>query len=249
MPTFAKIVGFPEDEKTRMAADQDGRRQVVSFSFYRLMPEWRRLAVPERTDQRRELADVIGCCNGDRMRTLTYSTVGTRADCDLLLWRIAYSLEDLQKMSADVARTRLGGYLQTPYSYLGMTRRSQYKIKYEQDEEGRPVVQPGKFRYLFVYPFVKTHDWYALPFEQRQRLVSEQIKIAHDFPRVRMHTAYSFGLDDQEYVLAFGTDHPDDFSEMMMRWREVDNYGYTQRDNPVFTCVQTNVEEMLEKLG
>src|SRR5512146_193003 len=95
------------------------RRQVVGFSFYKVMPEWRRLPLEEREEQRREFGDAVRKWQvPETMKVLTYSTVGTRGECDFLLWRICYSLECLQEMSADLLRTRLAGYLETPYSFL-----------------------------------------------------------------------------------------------------------------------------------
>ena len=128
------------------------RRQFVSFSFYHLLPEWRRLPQPERDEQRRDLGEVIRkWCQPDNMRVLTYSTVGMRGDADLMLWRICYSINCLQEMAADVLRTRMGGYLTTPYSYLSMTQRSEYLLN-EQEETPflRGAVRPGGSRYLFV---------------------------------------------------------------------------------------------------
>ncbi len=228
------------------------RRQVVSFTFFKVMPEWRRLAQEEREEHRRELADVISRWNiPDQMKVLTYSTVGIRPECDFMLWRICYSLECLQGMQQDVYSTRIAGYLQTPYSYLAMTKRSQYLIghTHEGQHDSRGVIKPGGFKYAFIYPFIKTRPWYTLPYEERQRMMNEHIRVGHEYPRVRLNTTYSFGLDDQEFVVAFESDHPEDFLDLVMQLRESEASSYTQRDVPVFTCVQCSVEEMLERLG
>jgi chlorite dismutase len=229
------------------------RRQFVSFSFHRLLPEWRRLPLGEREEHRRELAETIRkWCLPDNMRVLTYSMVGMRGDVDIMLWRICYSLSCLQEMASDVLRTRIGGYLETPYSYLSMTRRSEYLIN-EQEENShsmlRSMVRPGGSRFLFVYPLVRTRNWYLLPFEDRQRAVQELLKLYRDFPQTHVHVTYSFGLDSQDFVIAIETDHPDRLVERTMRIRETESSIYIQSDTPVFSCVQASVEDMLERIG
>jgi chlorite dismutase len=227
------------------------RRQFVSFSFYRILPEWRRLPLGEREEHRREFAEIIRKWNvPDTMKVLTYSLVGMRGDADMLLWRICYSVSCLQEMSSDLLRTRLGGYLETPYSFLGMTRRSEYLIgDTDRHHELRGVVRPGGAQYLFVYPLVRTRTWYLLPFEDRQRMVSELVHLGHEFSGMHLHVIYSFGLDDQDFVLAIETDHPDTCVERVMRSREAEASPYTQRDTPMFTCAQASLEEMLERVG
>jgi len=228
------------------------RRQVISFSFYRVQPEWRRLAGEERARHRHQLCESIRQWTiPDRMKVLTYSTVGMRPDCEMLLWRIGYSLDDLQEMSKQILATGLGGYLETPYSYLAMTKHSQYLIghAHEGQSDSRGVIRPGGFRYLFVYPFVKTRAWYRLPLEERQRIMNEHIRLGHEYPRVRLNTTYSFGLDDQEFVVAFESDHPEDFLDLVQRLRESESSLYTLRDTPIFTCIQSSIDEMLENIG
>src|SRR5437868_15552009 len=108
------------------------RRQMVSFSFYRVQPEWRRLDAATRSAQRHEFCEVVRRWGqGDKMRVLPYSLVGMRPDCEMLLWRICYSLDHLQLMSKELLATAMGAYLETPYSYLAMTKRSIYLIGHE----------------------------------------------------------------------------------------------------------------------
>ncbi len=232
-------------ERTREA---ETRRQVVSFSLYKVQPEWRRLAAAEKAEHRREFASVIAKWReGEQMKVLTYSLSGLRADADLMLWRICYSLECLQQMESDLMHTRLGAYLETSHSFLAMTRRSQYKIGHGRDDEH--TIKCGTYRYVSMLPFVKTRNWYQLPFEERQRIVNEYIDMIAEFPRVRMNTLYSFGIGDQEFVLVFESDHPGDIVDLKMRLRETENATYIQQDSPVFTGVQCTSEEMLERLG
>jgi chlorite dismutase len=113
----------------------------------------------------------------------------------------------------------------------------------------RLTVTPGKAKYLFVYPFVKTRAWYALPMERRQQMMDVHIEVGNRFPSVKLNTTYSYGLDDQEFVLAFESDHPSDFLDLVMTLRETEASSYTERDTPIFTCIAKPAGEMLDLLG
>jgi chlorite dismutase len=100
-----------------------------------------------------------------------------------------------------------------------------------------------------VYPFVKTRAWYALPREQRQEIMNVHIAVGHRFPSVKLNTTYSYGLDDQEFVLAFESDYPGDFLDLVMTLRETESSSYTERDTPIFTCVAGSPADVLDQLG
>lgn len=228
------------------------QRQMVSFACYKVMPEWRRLPVGERAEHKRQFAAVLKKWNEPgKFLSLTYSTVGMRGDCDMLLWRICYSVEDLNQMTAELLATPLGGYLETAHHFLAMTKRSPYLIGHEHEgqHDSRGAIVPGGQKYLFVYPFWKTRAWYQLPMEERQRLMGEHIRIGHSFPRVKLNTTYSFGIDDQEFVVAFETNFPDDFLDLVQRLREIEISVYTLKDTPIFTGIRMSAEDMLDHIG
>jgi len=238
----------------RHVTENDVRRQMVNFSFFRVMPEWRRLPYVDREEQRCELVEVVNrWTNCGEMNVLSYSLVGLRSDADFMVWRICYSLECLQRMTAEINNTQMAGYLEKTGSYLGTTRHSQYIIPGEHrglEEHGvLGALHPGGSRYLAFHPFVKTREWYWLPFETRQHMVRDHLKIADDFPNVRLNIIYSFGMDDQEFIMALESNRIEDFVDINMRQREIDNYRYVARDTPVYTCVRVTAEQMLENLG
>ena len=152
-----------------------------------------------------------------------------RADCDLLIWRIGASTEPVQAHAAAVNKTQLAGYLSVAHSLLSMTKRSTYVDKVDpfHGAESRTQICPGNRKYLFVYPFVKTRQWYLLPLEQRQEIMDHHIKVGNEFPSVKLNTTYSFGLDDQDFVVAFETDEPKDFLDLVMELRETQSSLYT----------------------
>lgn len=224
-------------------------RQFVNFAFYKLDPEFRRLSAKEKHDAREEFLGVFGSPRPGLI-CLTYGTMGLRPDADFMLWRISYSVDEIQAQTAAMNKTRLAGYLETPWSFVSMTKRSVYidKIDPSHTSEARSQLVPGKRKFLFVYPFVKTREWYLLPLEKRQEIMDVHIRAGNEFPSVKLNTTYSFGLDDQEFVVAFETEEPKDFLDLVMRLRETESSKYTQRDTPIFTCVQMPMERVLEQL-
>lgn len=225
------------------------RRQFVNFAFYRVDPAWRRLHRMERDAGKKELKAVVEEF-GSQMLILPYTTVGIRADADLMLWRITYDLDALQRMTTRLLLTGLGGYLTPAYSYLAMTKRSIYVDKLDPSHPAdRTRIVPGKSKYLFVYPFVKTRDWYRTTHAARQGMMDEHIAVGSRYRSVKLNTTYSYGLDDQEFVVAFETDEPGDFLDLVMELRGTEASRFTLRDTPTFTCLARSLDEALDSLG
>ena len=224
-------------------------RQFVNFTFYKTRPEWRLLADADKQRCREEFVKTV-----DEFRSSllihSYSTIGLRTNVDFMIWRIGYELEPIQEMTARLNKTEMAKYIEPSQSFLSMTKRSMYIDKDNPDHvEDRLHIVPGKSQYLFVYPFVKTREWYSRPAEQRQEMMDEHIRIGSKYRSVKLHTTYSFGLDDQEFVVAFETDFPADFLDLVQELRETKASSYTLRDTPMFTCRQRSVGECLEELG
>ncbi len=228
------------------------KRQIVCFTFYRVLPEWRRLPADQKAAQKAEFAEKILSWNrANEFLSMTYSTTGARGDCDFCVWSIGYTLEEMNRMRSELMATAMGGYLETPHNFLSMTKRSVYQIDREDESEGegRGAIRPGGHKYIFIYPFWKTRPWYLLSMAERKRLMDEHIRIGLMFPRVKLNTTYSFGLDDQEFVVAFETNFPEDFLDLVQQLRETESSLYTLKDYPIFSCVRLRPHEMLERLG
>src|SRR5690242_2906592 len=226
------------------------RRQVVRFAFYKLDSAWRRLPAERQASAKLEFGETIESFAG-RLLLRPYGLVGIRGDCDFLLWQVAEDLDSLVALQTALNRTDLGAYLAVPYSYLAMTRRSIYEFP-EAPGAGQPsrlVIRPSDARYLFVYPFIKTRAWYLLPKPERQGMMDEHVRVGRQYPSIRLNTTYSYGLDDQEFIVAFEGDSPADFLDLVMELRESKASSYTLRDTPTFTCVQMSLWDMLDTLG
>jgi chlorite dismutase len=228
-------------------------RQYIRYLFYKVRPSWRHdVSTAQHAEHHAELVAVLQQFK-ERLAVLrAYSTLGTRGDADFMLWMVSERLEDFQELQSAILGTTLGRHLDTPYSYLAMTRRSQYVDRHvHEDGEGegrRTQIRPTNRKYLFVYPMVKKRPWYRLSAAERQAAMDEHIRVGHEFPRVKINTSYSFGLDDQEFVVAFESDYPGDFLDLVERLRGGDASAYTERETPIFTCVAGSFAEVLELL-
>ena len=222
-------------------------RKLMRYAFYQVDPAWRMLPPEERSLQKKELADLLG---GELpFEVHPYSTVGLRADADLALWEIARGPELIQELQVRINGTELGRRLRPTYSYLAMTRASQYLggHRHEGQEDQMPAGPAGS-TYLFVYPMVKKREWYSVPFEERRRIMGGHFRIGHRYPGVKIHTGYSFGIDDQEFVVAFEGESVSEFLELVEELRGSESSAYTQRDVPIFTCVRMPIGAILDQL-
>jgi chlorite dismutase len=222
----------------------------VTFTFYKTDPAWRRLSRDERQRGKDEFLSVLEDREGGQVMTHAYSTMGLRADAELCLWRIANEMEPIQNMSAKLLDTGLGAYLHTANSLLGQTKRSVYVDKLNPEHENsRIYIRPAQSKYIFIYPFVKTRGWYQMSKHARQGVMDEHIEVGNKYPSVKLNTIYSFGLDDQEFVVAFETDYPSDFLDLVMEMREVEGSLYTLRDTPIYSAIRRSHREALDLLG
>src|ERR1700694_842751 len=231
-----------------MSSPGTEKRQVVRYAFYKLDPAWRRLSAERQASAKIEVGKTLERYHG-RLLLRPYGLVGIRGDTDFLLWQVAEDLDALVELQTALNRTDLGAYLSIPYSYLAMTRRSIYEFPADPQHVQRLVIQPSAAKYLFVYPFIKTRAWYSLPKAERQRMMDEHVRVGRKYPTIRLNTTYSYGLDDQEFIVAFEGDNPGEFLDLVMELRESEASSYTLRDTPTFTCVQMSLWDMLDTRG
>ncbi|HEY6843788.1 MAG TPA: chlorite dismutase family protein [Thermoanaerobaculia bacterium] len=227
------------------------QRQFVNFMFFKADRALRRETAEFKSEAKREFAEIVRRYDKAPSIVLPYSTIGLKSYVDFMLWRISFDIEPLQAMASEMSKSMLGRYLDVPQSFLAMTKHSQYVSEHvHEGQEGRRLrIVPGKRPFLFVYPFVKTRDWYLLSFSDRQRIMNEHIAIGHKYPRVKINTTYSFGLDDQDFVVAFEAEKPEEFLDLVQDLRETESSKYTVRDTPMYTCRRASIEETLDSLA
>jgi len=210
-----------------------------------LDPAWRRLESEERCQTADELVAAVR--RESDVRTHTYSMVGLQAGADLLLWSLGPSLDALEERSAAVLRTGMGRWMAVSESFLGVIQPSQYVKKPTAQEQS--LFSGDRSRYLVVYPFTKSADWYLLDREERQRIMNEHMKVGHSYPEVRQLLANSFGLDDMDFLVAYETDDLPRFSELVRALRGTESRRSTVRDTPILTGIHRPIEEITELLG
>ena len=229
-----------------MTAEAPAEKQAIflNFSFFKVDPKWRWLNEIGKDEAAKEFASLVEVAN-TKIKVRAYSTLGLREDADFMLWMISDSIEKTQVMTSKIYSTVLGKYLTQSYVFLSATRPSVYAAKvtpgFMTDE------QPSK--YCIVYPFVKSREWYLLPFEERKKMMEEHIAVGRKFPQIKLNTTYSFGLDDQDFMLAFETADLMAFQELIMQLRETRVSKYIVRDTPMIVCVYKGVEDIIKSLG
>ena len=217
-------------------------RTFVKFTFFKLDPAWRRRSPEERAGDKAEF--LAACEDFAEDRALrAYSTVGTRGDTDLLLLSQSPILEDLHTFHVVLGQSGLARWAEVPHSYLAMTKPSPYS-----DSQARPEICTSERRYCIVYPLDKKREWYRLPLEERRGVMTEHIEIGRRYPEITINTAYSFGLDDQEFVVSFECDDPGEFLDLVQELRTSESSAYTLRDTPIFTCVAMSAARALDAL-
>jgi chlorite dismutase len=220
--------------------------KFLRYTLFKTSPEWRRLSLDLRRKGRAEFAAILEGCSA-KIQTYSYNTLGIKADGDLLLWQMSESLEALQESTAKLLQTGLGHYMDVIQSLLGIVRPSHYVKKQTSQEQA--ISQPDRLKYLIAYPFVKTIDWYLMKREARQGMMNEHIRVGHEFASVRQVLAYSFGVDDQEFVVTYETDQLEDFQDLVMALRDTEGRRYTLRDTPILVGIYRPLQQTLELLG
>jgi chlorite dismutase len=226
------------------------RRQFLNYAFYRLDPSFRRLAADQRRAAAAEFIELVRTTEAsDDLILRTYSLVGLRADVDFMLWRISFDPLSFQSMEAAIRQSQLGAWLSQPYSLLSVQHRSPYVNRIKGAGGEGVELLPGQGKFLFVYPFVKTRAWYRLSPHARQGMMDEHIAASAPFKGVRLNTSYSYGLDDQDFVVAFDSDYPQEFVDLVGRLRYTEASLYTQRDTPMFTCAKAPIDMIVSQLA
>jgi len=217
-------------------------RTFAKFTFFKVDPAWRRRDAELRAADKQEF--LAACEDFGIDRSLrAYSTIGTRGDVDLVLLSQSANLDDIHTFHVVLGQSGLAKWTTTPHSYLAMTKRSPYS-----EEQARPEICTSERKYLFLYPMVKKREWYSLPVEERQRIMKSHIEVGRRHPEISINTSYSFGLDDQEFVVAFDTDDVGTFLDLVQRLRTTEASRFTVRDTPSFTCLAMSLERALNAL-
>lgn len=209
---------------------------AVGNGFYQLPPG-------EQAEIKAEFQALLSSL-GDKIVIVPYATLGLKAGTTFMLWCRVDNPTAVQNMLRDLLRTALGKHLTLAYSYFGIVRDSEYSGR-----AGKPdqVMQnhADRLPYCILYPFTKTHEWHALDAESRQSIMGQHIKIGVGHPAIRQCLLYSYGVDDQEFVVAYETDTLEEFQDLVIKMRRTLGRKYTLVDTPTFTCIYKPLPEFV----
>lgn len=214
-----------------------------NFSFFKVDPKWRWMADLAKEESAKEVENVI---NNSDIMFRSYSNLGLRDDADFLFWFAAKSVEEIQRVIEKIYKTVFGKYILPSRTYLSCTRPSIYVQ--EQKAHGFVTGNEPK-KHVIVYPFTKTREWYLLPKEKRQEIMDEHIEVSKKFPQVILNTTYSFGIHDEDFMLAFEVDDIRDFQDLIMELRETQVSTYVKNDIPMIVCVKKDIVSLISSLG
>jgi chlorite dismutase len=176
-----------------------------------------------------------------------YQVFPAESQADLLVWS-ALPAEAKPAASEFFAAFARGAnpyraYLQPKTMLWGYTRPSQY-TRTRSTQEIDPFSGPRQ-PYLVIYPFVKTTEWYLMGREARQGLMNEHIRIGKQYEDISQLLLYSFGVQDQEFVVVYETDDLRRFSDLVGELRGAEGRRYTLRDTPLHTAMYHPAEATL----
>ena len=222
---------------------EENKRYFFNFSFFKIDPKWRWMADLAKEESARELENII---DNSPVKIRTYSTLGLRDDADFLIWLMSESVEDIQETISKIYLTVVGKYLTPSRVYFSSTRPSIYA---QTNRIHSFVGGLEAKKYAVVYPFIKTREWYLLPLEQRKKMMDEHIKVSQKYPQVELNTTYSFGIHDQDFMLAFESDDLNIFQDMIMELRGTRVSAFVKEDVPMIVCVKKDIVSIITSLG
>jgi peroxiredoxin len=214
----------------------------TSYPVFKGVPG--RLAEGEREVAAKEVLELFESYE-DRVATRgVYSTAGFRPDADLVVWWVSSSPDDLQDLFVELRRTRLGRALVPREAFLGLLRPAEFATDH------LPAFAQGLApkKYLCIYPFVRTPDWYLLPPEERGKLLRDHGLAGREFPQVLANTTSAFGLGDYEWILAFEADDLDRIVDLIRRLRATEARRYTKLEVPFFTGIRKSLAQAVADL-
>ncbi len=174
-----------------------------------------------------------------------YDLAGLRADADYMVWWHADNVEALQAAYADLRRTTALGRASTPvWSQVALHRPAEF------NKSHLPAFVAGEEprRYVCVYPFVRSYEWYLLPDDERRRMLAEHGMAARGYPDVRANTVSSFALGDYEWILAFEADELHRIVDLMRDLRASQARRHVREEVPFYTGVRKPVAELVADL-
>jgi hydrogen peroxide-dependent heme synthase len=171
-----------------------------------------------------------------------YSTAGFTAKADVMFWMVSSSVDRVQDMLVDLRRTTLGRSLEPVDTFLGVVQPAEFA----KDHQPAFVKGTPPKKYMTVYPFVRTPEWYLLDPKERGALLRDHGEAGREFPDVLANTTSAFGLGDFEWLLCFEADGPERIVELLRRLRATEARRYTKVEIPFYTGIRKELSAAIE---
>ncbi len=215
------------------------------YAFYPVFKANERICELDLDDAAQEVENVFKECSELATVRGIYSTVGFRADADLMLWLVGSTPDAVQDALVAFRRTGAGRCLELAWSFMGVVKPAEFSKDHTPAfVRGEP---PRKF--LCAYPFVRTPEWYLLPGEERAAMLREHGEIGREFPDVLANTTSAFGINDWEWILAFEADELDRIVDCIRRLRDAEARLYTKEEVPFVTGIRKDIRAALADLA
>ena len=173
-----------------------------------------------------------------------YSTAGFSPTADLMFFWVGRDPDVLQNLLVDFRHTQLGRTLLPREMFLGLVRPAEFAADH------LPAFAQGKEpkKYMTVYPYVRTTDWYLLDPSERGKFLRDHGEAGREFPDVWANTTSAFGLGDYEWILCFEADTPARIVELLRRLRATEARRYTKLEIPFFTGIRKELAAVVNDL-
>jgi chlorite dismutase len=174
-----------------------------------------------------------------------YDVSSIRADADLMVWLHGGTPEALQRALRELRRHGLLSRLLPTWNALGVHRDAEFSRNHA------PAFLRGAApkRWVTVYPFVRSYEWYLLPDQERRGMLASHGRKGGEFPQVLSNTVASFALGDYEWILALESDELVDLVDLMRHLRQTDARRHVREEVPFFTGRRIELDELDEVLS
>jgi chlorite dismutase len=220
-------------------------RPYHHYLFFDVRPAFYELAADEPTKLGHEFKAALEHLTGTTVEP--YATLGMKAGTTFMLWCRSDRPESVTNQLPGLLRTGLGRHLNLVQTYFGIVRPSQYSGRTGKPEQ---VIQnyDQRLPYLTLYPFTKTHEWHQLAPDNRRAVMGQHIKTGVSHPEIRQCLLYSYGLDDQEFLVSYEMPTLEEFQDLVIEMRSLIGRPYTLSDTPIYTCLHKPLEQFVEWL-
>jgi chlorite dismutase len=173
-----------------------------------------------------------------------YDVSALRADAELMIWWHAETAEQLQEAYSRFRRTELGEHLRPVWSVMALHRPAEFN----KSHIPAFLAEEEAHRFVCVYPFVRSYEWYLLEDKERRALLAEHGQMAREYPDVRANTVASFALNDFEWILAFEADELHRIVDLMRHLRGSETRRHVREEVPFYTGTRRSMAELVETL-